>query len=517
MTKTKTELTPTEREEFQPFDIEVEQGLLGAIMVDNRLLAVAMADVVADDFYDSLHAALFERMILFDEDQRPITPLTLGSAVKNILAKTSDHDFDVRDYLRGLYTHAPEDPQIPAYCRIILDHAERRQARQVVNDAAERLWRGDMTTDALAHVVEVSDKIALRVQHARGSGDVEDAFHRLSLDVEKAANGGELAGCTTGLRALDLRLGGYMPSDLVIMAGRPGMGKSVLACHAAKTAGELTDGRDRLYDPTIFSLEMSSKENVARLIAEIDYPESIKQGRKPLQYTSIVKGRLSGDEFERFVLIGQMLQDLGIKIYDEGRMTVAKIGSLARARAQISPRKPFVIVDNIQIVGIPEGFRGSRLEALTEITGGLKALAKRLDAPVVALSHLNRGVETREDKRPNLGDLRESGSIEQDADAVMFLYRPEYYLRTALKHARAVNAKNTADLELQEERSRNVLEIDVAKNRSGGTGEVKVFIDVASNYVGDKRPEASAQGALGLTSEPLDRLGLDDLDRRSGA
>jgi replicative DNA helicase len=522
----KHETTPTAAEEFLPFDVEVEQAILGAVLTENSSLPVALAELEEGDFYDPFHRRIFARMVLFDDEGRTISPLSLSSSLKKDPAgvdlgqqSETEPEEAVRRYFINLARSAPAQTPVVEYCRILVELRERREARGAVEDASWELYRGEPTQDAITRVVEVADKIALRRQHARGSGDISDAFDKLARDVERASTTGQLPGITTGLAPLDRQLGGYMPSDLIVIAGRPGMGKSVFACQAARVAGGITDGQVRLHDPTIFSLEMSEKENAARLVAELDYDWAIREGRKPLEYTQLVKGRLKTEDFERFVLLGQALQDFGIKIYDEGRMTVAKIGALARARAQLSPRRPFVIVDNLQIVGSPPGFRGSRLEALTEITAQLKALAKKLDAPVLALSHLNRGVEAREDKRPNLGDLRESGSIEQDADAVLFLYRPEYYLRAALKHARALkNDKRIVELERQQEQDRGVLEIDVAKNRSGGTGDVRVFIDVASNAVRDKRPDPGEYGPArlpGLGGDPLD--GLDDLARRTGA
>lgn len=502
--------------EFLPYDVEVEQALLGSILIDNTALAVALAELTPSDFYDPLHQRIFERMIVFDEDGRPITDVTLGASLKNDPAAA---ELDLRNYLYAITVALARHGTIEDYCSILVELRERRDAREAINDAHSEIYYGEPTARALARVVDVADAIAVRQQHARGSADIRDAYEKLARNVEKAAQGGVLAGLTTGIDQLDRQLGGYMPSDLIIVAGRPGMGKSVFACQAARVAGQVSDGSGRLYDPTIFSLEMSGQANAARLIAELDYDESIRQGRPPLQYTKIEKGRLTDDEFTRFVMLGSALQELGIKVYDEGRMTVSKIGSLARARAQLSPRKPFIIVDNLQIVGAPEGQRSSnRVEILTDITGALKALAKRLDCPVLALSHLNRGVEAREDKRPNLGDLRESGSIEQDADAVLFLYRPEYYLRTAIKHARATKSKNLDDLLVQQERTAGVLEIDVAKNRAGATGDVQVFIDVASNAIRSRKPEpgAGAPAQLPLAarySDPLD--GLEDLEKRS--
>lgn len=501
------------RGEFKPFDIEVEQSLLGALIVDNRKLSVAMADLSSEDFYDGFHARIFERMILFDEDGRSINDVTLASSLKNDPARK---DLDIPGYLYSLTVIAGPTADVATCCKIIVEHRERREARDAINSSYQEIYFGEPTARSLLQVVDVADRIAVRSQRERGSGDIRDAVEGLARDVENAAKGGKLAGVSTGMAPLDRLLGGYMPSHLIIVAGRPGMGKSVVACQTASHVGSITEGRERLYDPTVFSLEMGGKENAARMIAELDYDESIAQGRAPLQYSKIMKGRLSDDEFERFVLLGQRLEDFGIKVYDEGKMTMQRIAALARARAQLSPRRPFIIIDNIQIVGENPSARG-RLEALTMISGEMKALAKRLDCPVMALSHLSRSVESREDKRPNLSDLRESGSIEQDADEVLFLYRPEYYLRAAVRHARASKSNKLADLEAALFRSEGVLEVLVEKNRSGATGAVELFVDVASNVVRAKKP-APGDGAPAQLrlADPIDGITLEDHEKRTG-
>lgn len=530
----KTEIGTTAADEFKPFDREVEWALLGSIIKDNRLLAVASAELAPSDFYDDFNGRVFERMILFDEDNRPISNLTLAASMKNdpagkVFAEERKNEKPaptpeecIRDHLWTLADFAPiiTKPPVDEYCQIIIGHRERREARDAITQAADALWLGDETLGALTLIVDVSDRIAVRAQHRGGSSDLGDFYEDLTRDVERAATGGKIGGLTTGLTKLDHQLGGFMPEDFIVLAGRPGMGKSILGCHAAKVAASLRDPVTgaKEYDPMLFSLEMSGKENAARIIADLDFDESVRRGRTPLHYSRIIKGRLSDEEFERYILLGGVLRDLGVKLFDEGRVTMSKIAGLARARAQLSPRKPLVIIDHLQIVLGGKAYRGDRVQELTDITGQCKALAKRLKCPVIALSQLNRGVEQREDKRPNLGDLRESGSIEQDADAVLFLFRPEYYLRKAVKHAEAVKSRNLADLREELEAAQNVLEIDVAKNRSGGTGDVRLFVDVAASAIRDKRPgdeDAPETRQLQLGgSEPLD--GLSDLQKRTG-
>lgn len=526
--------------EFKPYDEHVEERILASIMLDNRLLSVAMSILEPSDFNFGLHQRVFELMMIFDEDERRISPITLAASLKNdregeSLAKIMRDDSDgwkdpadrvdltpeqaIRSWLvesaRVATTydaHAFEE-----MCRVVVELRERRQAKQAATDALDGLWRGDQTLDALTGMVEVADAITLRQQHQKGSASSSAAFETLARDVEKATQGGKLPGVTTGLYRLDRVLGGFMPSDFIVVAGRPGMGKSVAGAQFAQSVGRLTDDHgQREYDPMIFSLEMTAKENVARMIAELDYDDSLRMGREPLHYSKIIKGRLSQDEFERFVLLGGMLREYGVEIFDESRMTMQKISSLARARAQVSPRKPFVVIDHLHIVGAGATYRGNRLEELTEISGQSKALAKRLNCPVVGLAQLSRSVESRDDKRPLLSDLRESGSIEQDADAVLFLYRPEYYLRRELRHAQAKKAKNAVDLEIAADQAKGKLEINVEKNRSGGVGDVHLHIDVAANAIRDKKPEPGDGAPAQLALDQRYRDPLDDLERRTG-
>ncbi len=322
----------------------------------------------------------------------------------------------------------------------------------------------------------------------------------------------------TGWTPFDKQLGGFQPESFTVVAGRPGMGKSIMGTNLLRIAGlQLDDQGERVYDPTSYSLEMSQAENVARIIAEIDFRRCTEEGRTdPIHYANVRKNRLTEAQFTRYVLIGQELGKLGIQVFDKAKMTMQRIRALARARAQLSRRRPFIVIDHLQIIEGASYHRGNRLEALTEITGLCKALAKQLACPVIGLSQLSRGVEGREDKRPVLADLRESGSIEQDADAVVFMYRPEYYLRQKLRHAFATKAKNSAEIMAEADKAKGVLDLDVAKNRHGAVGDVTLFIDVASGVIMESAPgsDDGGQSALAFGAELLD--GLADLSKRTG-
>lgn len=509
---------------FQPFDIDVEQSLLATILADPAAFPVVAAELVPDDFYDPLHGRIFEKMLVLDELERPIGPLTLYAIMKNdpgiieLLADAGEREMDPRDYFRALVEGAQrvELKVLPELCRIVTGHKSRRDSYDALADAQTRLDRGDRVETSLTGIVGIFDNVALRELERGGSADLGDAFDRLNREL--AASPTKDRGLMTGWAAFDKVLGGFQPDSFVVLAGRPGMGKSILATNLLNIAARQLDANgERIYDPTSFSLEMSQAENVARVIAEIDFRRRKEVGgTDPIHYANVRKNRLTEAQFERYILIGNELRELGIQVFDQAKMTMQRIRALARARAQLSKKRPFIVIDHLQIVEGASYHKGNRFESLTETTGLCKALAKQLACPVIGLSQLSRGVESREDKRPLLSDLRESGSIEQDADAVIFMYRPEYYLRQKLRHALAVKAKNAAEIMADADKSKGVLDLDIAKNRHGPVGDVTLFIDVASGVIMEQDKDTeTAQGSLGFGAEPLE--GLDDLAKRTGA
>jgi replicative DNA helicase len=514
---------------FTPYDIEVEQTVLATLLTFDDTLPIVSALIEPADFYDPLHARIFEKMLVLEELERPITPRTMHAVMKNDpgigdLKKAAGDKWGERDnylvMLADVVRPVPVVDELKDLARTIGALAVRRQAIDALADANDRLERGSKIETALASVVKVADQVALAEVHRTTSPELGDAFERLAREMDSA--GTRNRGLMTPWEKLNKLLGGLLPETLTVVAGRPGMGKSIFGTNLLRAAGaERDDQGCTVWLPTGFSLEMSQAENVARIIAEIDFRNCLKEGRTdPIHYSAIAKNRLSADQFTRYVLIGQTLRELGIEVYDQARMTMGRIRAIARARQALAPdKKVFCVIDHLQIVGVDGKRKGSnRIEDLTEISGLAKELAKALKAPVVALSQLSRGVEGREDKRPLLSDLRESGSIEQDADTVLMLYRPEYYLRHALRHAR--NAQGKAEtvvrLENQLERDANKLDVDAAKHRHGSVGDVSLWVDVASGCVLNDAPgmDDGPQAALPLGGEPLN--GLDDLAKRTG-
>jgi replicative DNA helicase len=410
-----------------PYDIEIEQALLGAILVDNQAIERVTAVIKAEHFYDPLHQRLFEAMsVAFERGAFALTPLTLHAAMK---ADPGLMEVGGHAYLAGLAEAAPAMPNVRDYARILHDLSVRRSLIRIGEDIVNTAYEAPHEKPPKAQIEE-AEKALYRVsetsKYGDGPLDFAESLRRTAALAEKAqARGGRISGLVTGFADIDSLLGGLQPSDLIILAGRPGMGKTSLATnmafHTARAflrdveAGEaVPTGAPVLF----FSLEMAAQQLSARILSE----------QTEIEMWKIRNGRFSESEWEKFVLAMQDLSSLPLYIDDTGGISIAQISARAR-RLQREKKIGCIMIDHIQLVagsGRPE----NRVQELTEISKALKVLAKDLDVPVVALSQLSRSVDSRDDKRPVLSDLRESGSIEQDADVVMFVYREEYYLKS---------------------------------------------------------------------------------------
>jgi replicative DNA helicase len=282
-------------------------------------------------------------------------------------------------------------------------------------------------------------------------------------------NPGVLSGISTGLTTLDAKTGGYQRGELTIVAGRPGMGKSGFGISSARQSGAAVH---------YFSLEMTPEALTARALTDAIYDH-----RDPVAYFDVIAGRFADDAQAQRIIDAQRELRLPIKIDAQAGLSVQQIAARARRQQQFLQRKgeddlDLVVVDHLHLVRASDRYRGNRVSELTEISAGLKALAKELNVAVVALAQLNRSLESRDDKRPTLSDLRDSGSIEQDADLVLLLYREAYYLDRPCAKPKDDDARVARLIEV-----RNKLEIDVAKARNGPTGIVPLFYDVACNAI----------------------------------
>lgn len=449
-----------------PYDIEVEQALLGAVIIDNNAID-KISSLKAEHFYDPLHQRVFEAVGLMAGRGSVVTPLTLHAALK---ADPGLIEVGGHAYLAGLVQAAPAIPNIRDLARIVSDCAVRRGLIAICEDIVNNAYEApiDKTPKMM---VEEAEKALYQIgetsRYGGGAIDFAEALRKTVETAERAQQrGGRVSGLVTGFTDIDSLLGGLQPSDLIILAGRPGMGKTSLATNMAfytaraytqdiEAGAEVPRGAPVLF----FSLEMAAQQLSARILSEVTEIEMWK----------IRNGRFTEDEWEKFVLAMQDLADLPLYIDDTGGIALPQIAARAR-RMKREKNIGAVFIDHIQLVagsGRPE----NRVQELTEISKGLKVLAKDLDIPVVALSQLSRSVDSREDKRPVLSDLRESGSIEQDADVVAFLYREEYYLKTREPDpGSADHAKWMEKLD----RATGKADLLVEKHRHGATNRIEL-------------------------------------------
>ncbi|HEX4302853.1 MAG TPA: replicative DNA helicase [Rhizomicrobium sp.] len=452
-----------------PAEVEIEQAVLGAILVDNRRLETLTAILKADDFSDPLHQRTFETMLKVWEQGRAITPLTLSAIMRADPGLSSLN----LDYFGVLADAAPSITNVKEMARVIREAAVRRELLRIGEDLANASYETDVDRPP-AKLIEEAEKALYRVsetaKYGRGPMDFAEALRRTVALAEKAqARGGRISGVPTGFSDIDGLLGGLQPSDLIILAGRPGMGKSSLATnmafHMARTyAQDVEAGADvpRGAPVLFFSLEMAAQQLGARILSE----------QTELEMWKIRNGKFSESEWEQFVICMQSISAAPLYFDDTGGISIAQIAARAR-RMKREKNIGCIMIDHIQLVagsGRPE----NRVQEITEISKGLKVLAKELDVPVVALSQLSRSVDSRDDKRPVLSDLRESGSIEQDADVVMFIYREEYYLKS--REPDPASPDHAKWLE-KCERAHRRAEILVEKHRHGATNKLDLFFD----------------------------------------
>jgi len=474
-----------------PNNIEAEQALLGAILINNDAFYRVSDFLRAEHFYEPLHRKIFEVLANLIRMGRIANPVTMKSFLP---VEQQVGPITVGHYLARLAAEAVTVINAPDYGRAIYDLATRRMLISVGEEMVNVAFDApvDMApADQIETVERRLFEIAESGRYDGGFAAFNDAV-KSAIDMANAAymRDGHLSGIATGLRDLDRRMGGLQPSDLIVLAGRPGMGKTSLATNIAFTIAnsyqlaQQADGSVRAGQGGVvgfFSLEMSAEQLATRIISE----------QAEISSSRIRRGEIDENEFEKLVTYSQALQKIPLYIDQTGGISIAQLAARAR-RLKRQRGLNLLIIDYIQLMqGTGRHSAQNRVQEVTEITTGLKALAKELEVPIIALSQLSRRTEDRDDKRPQLSDLRESGSIEQDADVVLFVYREEYYLKN--KEPKA-GTDEYLKWETKLAEARGKAEVIVAKQRHGPTGTVSLaftgeFTRFADFDGEDRRPE----------------------------
>jgi len=461
-----------------PHNYEAEQALLGAVLLNNRAFERVSEFLRAEHFADPVHGRLFAACGKLIERGQIANPVTLKTYFENDggLAEIGG-----TQYLAQLANAVVSIINAEDYGKLIHDLHLRRELIALGQDMVNDAYQIQIERPAMDQIGTSEAKLYELATTGETEGGFE-AFGSVLVETIRQAESahkrqGKLSGVPTGLIDMDTRLGGLHPSDLLILAGRPSMGKTSLATNiafnAAKAYKEEVDalGNKKAVDGAVvafFSLEMSSEQLAGRILAE----------QAEISSHKIRQGEMSNEEFERLVIAAQQLNTLPLYIDDTPALSISAVRTRSR-RLKRQHGLGLVVVDYLQLLRGSAATAESRVQEVSEITRGLKALAKELEVPVIALSQLSRAVEQREDKRPQLSDLRESGSIEQDADVVMFVYREQYYLERAEPGRRPEESEEKFNERYDSWHKRllevvNTAEVIIAKQRHGPVGTVRL-------------------------------------------
>ena len=459
--------------ETMPHSTEAEQQLLGAILTNNDIYDRVAAIIGPDHFYDPVHARIFEISAARIAKNNLASPVTLKAFMED---DEGLKELGGPAYLARLAGAAISAYAVRDYAQIIYDLAVRRDLIQLGRDISAKAAKVEVTSEPKEQIVEAEQALYKLAEQGTSEGGFQ-SFLKAVTDAVNVANAayqrdGGLAGVSTGLIDMDKKLGGLHRSDLLILAGRPSMGKTSLATNIAFNIakaykrGQLPDGTEGAVDGGVvgfYSLEMSAEQLAARILSEAAEVPS----------EQIRRGDMTEGEFRRFVDAAKALEACPLYIDDTPALPISQLAARAR-RLKRTYGLDVLIVDYLQLVR-GTGNSENRVNEISEITMGLKAIAKELDIPVIALSQLSRQVENREDKRPQLSDLRESGSIEQDADVVMFVFREEYYKEREKPGDHDLEAM--AKWQEEMERLHGRAEVVIGKQRHGPIGTVELSFE----------------------------------------
>ncbi len=461
-----------------PANIEAEAAFLGAVLIDNRVIEELPVAVRPEHFFEPVHQRIYERVLTLLDRNAVVTPVTLKPYFEadEALKELGGITYLAQLTADGQGLLAPRELAQQIYDLALLRElvSVGRTLVEGALDTSEDVAPMDRIAQAEADLFRVAEGASSTSEASSFGMATNKALGMIELAIN---SGGHISGKTTGFTSINDKCGGLHNSDLIILAGRPGMGKSSLATNIAFNCADrlLRDRRDEIEDGksvgagvALFSLEMSADQLATRILAE----------QAGISSEALRMGKISRDEFQKLSFASQRLAELPLFIDDTPALTIAAL----RTRARRLKRKHdigLVIVDYLQLLQGSGRANDNRVNEISEISRGLKTLAKELDLPVIALSQLSRAVEQRDDKRPMLSDLRESGSIEQDADMVWFIYREDYYVASR-EPKRPVESDDSKTHEAHSawaaemERVFGLAELIVAKQRHGATGKVRL-------------------------------------------
>ena len=454
-----------------PNNIEAEQAILGTILVSNEIFDEINTIISNINFYDPMHQKIFAAIESLIYKGMLANPITL----KNYFENEKD-DLNIPEYLVKITKFSTSSRQAIEYSKIIYDMYVRRELIKISENTIDTAKQKDLNVSG-QNIIENSERLLFDLaEKGSFSSSLVKFDEAMKLTIEMASNAYKndegIVGVPTGLRDLDDTLGGLHESDLIIIAGRPSMGKTALATNIAFNAAQRLQASGKKSSIAFFSLEMSSEQLSTRILAE----------QSKIKSNDIRRGRISDEQFDKFIETSKNISELPLYIDETPAISIAAISNRAR-RIKRLHGLDMLVVDYIQLMRATNTKDG-RVQEISEITQGLKAIAKELAIPVLALSQLSRAVEQRDDKKPQLSDLRESGSIEQDADVVMFVFREAYYLER--KEPRPATVEH-AEWQAKMNEITNLAEIIIGKHRHGPTRSIMLEFEAMFTKFKDRQ------------------------------
>ncbi|MBD5451373.1 MAG: replicative DNA helicase [Lachnospiraceae bacterium] len=419
-----------------PHSIEAEQSVIGSMLIDKEAITIASEQISGDDFYGKQYGVLFDAMVELNDAGKPVDLVTLQQRLKE---KGAPPEIYSLEYIRDVMAAVPTSVNVKYYAQIVAEKSVLRKLIRVNEEIANICYAQN---DTLESILETSEKNIFDIVQKRNNGDFvsirQIVMNTMNMIEEASKNRGAVTGIATGFLDLDYKTAGMQPSDLILVAARPSMGKTAFVLNIAQHVA--------FHDEktvAIFSLEMSKEQLVNRLLSL----------ESKVNSQAIRTGNMKDDEWERLIESADVIGSSKLLIDDTPGISFGELRSKCR-KFKIENNLEMIIIDYLQLMTGAGKNNESRQQEISEISRSLKALARELHVPVIALSQLSRAVEQRPDHRPMLSDLRESGAIEQDADVVMFIYREDYYNK---------------DTELK-----NTAEIIIAKQRNGAIGTINL-------------------------------------------